>query len=881
MPSLVPTQQSMSVTKIEPTINRSNTPVPPPLVPTSMPVFHQGKNAAGQSIMIVGGSPALQNVKTSMMTTASGGIVVQANPSLHIQLQQPQQPMNIVPPPLVTMSQTLPSTTLITTAPGSTFTPILPPNTTITTTVAANTATTLTTTTTSSNIVINSNATPTLIPTVVPVTSAIVTPVVQAPLPPPPPPPPQPVVPTVVTTTIPGSTKPVVVPRSSLFERQISVDQDACTRPDTSAPFASKQDAVKRLIRYHCMYEEQREDEEEQGDDGSFRGMAAEFPVIYQNMLNKYQLLLMQESMRHVRTTELMMVDRMLISDVKDEILQMQLNIQEYLNPSAAVVTPAELNPAGDPALLEDSKIKKEELPVFVGDRPPSAVDPMIKQEHIKTEDLVAYRHHQPGQKVAVRPSPDLFKKEQLDSFDDIESEITPSFIMKKCEGQGQKQQAAPASAPPPSLSYFNHVGGEGKSQESKGEPYDEWMCIQKELNYLDERKESSTTVATASGSSTSIKSVKSPEEEIIEKQLDDLFNPSGEDKDSRSGQVDSPLADFFNAQQQQDSGVGGSATGGSSVPSDKSVENRLEALFGGTPLHNRSSEDNSPVNEKQDDMIEHRLEALFQSGESALDNASFLHKSTTNFELMQSQMSQKRHWSASEWGEDVEDRGASTAVKRVRVEVEQQNHHHRWLLECTQQQQQHHQQVQQIQNHQQQLPPQGLDTGPHEPPSSVASTTSSSSSSSSTHHHATVQPSARHHAAAAAADLQHHLNQMHHFDGTGNPAGLNFDEDISRQVQNAIDSILNLQSNETEAALHFPLDQSFLVDSPAAPTAIQRPPSSNKRKYHHINRIDDISDCLGNALGADDHHHHGHNNHGGSAGESGDSSAVKTIIKS
>lgn len=75
------------------------------------------------------------------------------------------------------------------------------------------------------------------------------------------------------------------------------MDQDACTRPDTSAPFASKQDAVKRLIRYHCMYEEQREDEEEQGDDGSFRGMAAEFPVIYQNMLNKYQLLLMQESM--------------------------------------------------------------------------------------------------------------------------------------------------------------------------------------------------------------------------------------------------------------------------------------------------------------------------------------------------------------------------------------------------------------------------------------------------------------------------------------------------------------------------------------------------------------------------------------------------------
>lgn len=669
-------------------------------------------------------------------------------------------------------------------------------------------------------------------------------------------------IPTVVTTTIPGSTKPVVVPRSSLFERQISVDQDACTRPDTSTPFASKQDAVKRLIRYHCMYEEQREDEEYEQDDGAFRSMAAEFPIIYRNMLNKYQLLLMQESMRHVRTTELMMVDRMLISDVKDEILQMQLNIQEYLNPS--VVVPPEIVSDATALLIEDSKIKKEDLslPVFVNE-PASAVvgETAIKQENIKTEDLVAYRHH-PNQKQQ-----DQFKKEQLDSFDDIESEITPSFIMKKCEAGGQQKQvaaAAPVAPPPPSLSYFNHVGGEGKSEETKGEPYDEWLCIQKELNYLSDDRRDVTAGATTS--STSVKSVKSPEEEIIEKQLDDLFNPSAEEKDSRSGQVDSPLADFFNSQQ-QDSGVGGSATGGSSVPSDKSVENRLEALFGGTPLHNRSSEDNSPVGgvdaEKQDDLIEHRLEALFQSGESALDNASFLHKSTANFEMMQTQLSQKRHWSASEWGADVEDR-ASTAVKRVRVEVDQQNHHHRWLLECTQQQQQHQvQQVQQMQH--QQLTAQGLDTVPHDPPSSVASTTSTNSSSS-THNHITQRSS--HH---------HHLNQLHGaFDATHSnapPTGLNFDEDISRQVQNAIDSILNLQSNETEAALHFPLDQSFLVDSPmtaaAAATTIQRPPSSNKRKYHHINRIDDISDCLGGVGGAGDNP------------AEGDSTGVKTIIKS
>lgn len=72
------------------------------------------------------------------------------------------------------------------------------------------------------------------------------------------------------------------------------MDQDACTRPDTTTHFTSKQDAVKRLIRYHCMYEEHCEENEE--EEVAFKSMAQEFPIIYRNMLNKYQYLLMQES---------------------------------------------------------------------------------------------------------------------------------------------------------------------------------------------------------------------------------------------------------------------------------------------------------------------------------------------------------------------------------------------------------------------------------------------------------------------------------------------------------------------------------------------------------------------------------------------------------
>lgn len=147
MPSLVPTQphhpQSMSVTKIElpptppPSLlssqNRSNTPVPPPLVPTSMSINNQNKHFTGQSIVIVSGSQAIltnslpQNVtgvginsKTSIIPTSVGNVTVQPNPSLQFQLQQPQQPMNIVPPPLITMASApaMAASSVITTTAG-------------------------------------------------------------------------------------------------------------------------------------------------------------------------------------------------------------------------------------------------------------------------------------------------------------------------------------------------------------------------------------------------------------------------------------------------------------------------------------------------------------------------------------------------------------------------------------------------------------------------------------------------------------------------------------------------------------------------------------------------------------------------------------------
>lgn len=38
------------------------------------------------------------------------------------------------------------------------------------------------------------------------------------------------------------------------FENQLAIDQDSCIRPDYKSPFRSKEDAVKRLIRYKYFF---------------------------------------------------------------------------------------------------------------------------------------------------------------------------------------------------------------------------------------------------------------------------------------------------------------------------------------------------------------------------------------------------------------------------------------------------------------------------------------------------------------------------------------------------------------------------------------------------------------------------------------------------
>uniref|UniRef100_A0A1B6J695 GLTSCR protein conserved domain-containing protein n=1 Tax=Homalodisca liturata TaxID=320908 RepID=A0A1B6J695_9HEMI len=154
----------------------------------------------------------------------------------------------------------------------------------------------------------------------------------------PPPPPPQPVPPPpppAPPPTVSKATSPIHVQvgtqtscelspsppalshakRSALIEQQQRADRQGATAPDVNTPFASTSDAVKRLVRYHCLDEPVFSESDLSKADEIFEATARHLLDKNAQMLNKYNYLLLMESMRQVQTSELIMLGRMFVSD--------------------------------------------------------------------------------------------------------------------------------------------------------------------------------------------------------------------------------------------------------------------------------------------------------------------------------------------------------------------------------------------------------------------------------------------------------------------------------------------------------------------------------------------------------------------------------------
>lgn len=205
--------------------------------------------------------------------------------------------------------------------------------------------------------------------------------------------------------------------------------------------------------------------------------------------------------------------------------------------------------------------------------------------------------------------------KKELDHLD-IESEITPSYIIKKCDQPPNREIVhSPLSTSDfdylcsPSDSNTNHATSNRRKDElisCDKEPYDEWLCIQKELNLIsDKRSNDHLNIdgfmeSTLRNFSNDDENPCSSSKLNVDNQFSELFNQRADNAhnldDDEKADIDShlPLSELFN-----DSIVNNAVDNVDS--NDKSVENRLENMFS----------DNADF-DKTNDLVESRLEELF-----------------------------------------------------------------------------------------------------------------------------------------------------------------------------------------------------------------------------------------------------------------------------
>ncbi|XP_029052515.1 mucin-4-like isoform X1 [Osmia bicornis bicornis] len=143
--------------------------------------------------------------------------------------------------------------------------------------------------------------------------------------------------------------------RSDLLEQQLKIDQNGAINPDVNTPFLSKRDACKRLVRYHCLNEQVLSSKDLAKADEIFEETAKHLLSKFNSMMNKYTYLLLMESMREVRTSELMMIDRTFVAE--EQSILNRLREQEAKVNEEFKKEEKPLVPKVEPGLAEEDKL--------------------------------------------------------------------------------------------------------------------------------------------------------------------------------------------------------------------------------------------------------------------------------------------------------------------------------------------------------------------------------------------------------------------------------------------------------------------------------------------------------------------------------------------
>lgn len=117
--------------------------------------------------------------------------------------------------------------------------------------------------------------------------------------------------------------------KTQRIEQQLTSDQSGAVNPDIQTPFKDKSDACKRLLRYHCYDQPVLSEKDLTKADEIFELTARHFIDKFGRMVDKYRYLLLKEGQRHVQTSELMMLDRMFLSEEQQSLFKLRQDIEQ------------------------------------------------------------------------------------------------------------------------------------------------------------------------------------------------------------------------------------------------------------------------------------------------------------------------------------------------------------------------------------------------------------------------------------------------------------------------------------------------------------------------------------------------------------------------
>lgn len=110
------------------------------------------------------------------------------------------------------------------------------------------------------------------------------------------------------------------VPKTVLFNEQLAKDQNGAVCPDVNIPFKSKDDACRRLMRYHVYNSAVPSFREIKKADETFAMVSVSLLEKKRQLEKKFHLLQLKEGMKLCPTPDRVMLDRMFIEDEENSL---------------------------------------------------------------------------------------------------------------------------------------------------------------------------------------------------------------------------------------------------------------------------------------------------------------------------------------------------------------------------------------------------------------------------------------------------------------------------------------------------------------------------------------------------------------------------------